>query len=300
MTSSCIPASAPAPGTIEDRSLYLRRGRTGILLIHGLGGTPVEMRTVALGLARSGHTVSCPQLAGHCGSAAQLKATGWKDWMRSVEEAHDRLLQDCDTVIVSGLSMGAVLALHLAALRPATVHGVAMFAPTLWLNGWGVPWYARLFRICFNKVVADRFDFRETEPFGIKDPRIRQLIAGALASGDSSQAGQYSTPGSTMLELRWLSQTVRAELGSIKQPVLILHPREDDRADLSNAFHLQRHLGGSVEMIVLEDSYHIVTIDRQRHVVIDRTGDFATRISARIADKAKSAKPARDKVAAAA
>lgn len=286
------PEAAATAQPIEDRSLYLRRGRTGILLVHGLGGTPVEMRTVALGLARQGYTVYCPQLAGHCGSADQLRATGWKDWLASVEAAHDRLLDDCDTVIVGGLSMGAVLALHLAAIRPDTVAGVAMFAPTLWLNGWGVPWYARLFRLCRHKIVADRFDFRETEPFGIKDPRIRQLIANALASGDSSQAGQYSTPGSTMLELRWLSNKVRSQLSSIKQPVLILHPREDDRADLSNAFYLQRHLGGSVETVVLDDSYHIVTIDRQRHVVIERTGDFAGRIAARIAQRQPRPAPA--------
>jgi len=28
---------------------------------------------------------------------------------------------------------------------------------------------------------------------------------------------------------------------------------------------------------VLDDSYHIVTLDRQRHVVVDRTLDFVAR-----------------------
>ena len=46
----------------------------GFLLIHGLGGTPIEMRYVAQGLARAGHTAHVPQLAGHCGTAADLKA----------------------------------------------------------------------------------------------------------------------------------------------------------------------------------------------------------------------------------
>ena len=53
-----------------------------------------------------------------------------------------------------------------------------------------------------------------------------------------------------------------------------MHPREDDYADLNNAWYLQRNLKGMVDMVVLDDSYHIVTIDRQRHVVVDRTVAF--------------------------
>lgn len=272
-----------------DRSLHMSGGRTGILLIHGLGGTPVEMRFIAVGLARAGYTVSCPQLAGHCGTAEDLKATRWQDWYASVVEAHDRLRQECDVVIVGGLSMGAVLALHLAAERPDGVHGLALYAPTLRLDGWGIPWYARLFGLVRHRRVADLFDFVEREPFGIKDPRVRGLVTAAIQSGDSSQAGQLSTPGRSMLELRWLADTVRRSLARICQPVLLLHPREDDRASLRNAFHLQRSLGGSVETVVLDDSYHIVTLDRQRHVVMERTSRFAADVRHRLEERAAAA-----------
>ena len=261
--------------SIIDRRLHFSGGRTGILLIHGLGGTPVEMRFIAVGLARAGYTVSCPQLAGHCGSADDLKATRWQDWFASVKAAHDRLRQECDVVIVGGLSMGAVLALNLAAERPDSVHGLALYAPTLQLDGWGIPWYARLFRLVWHRKGADLFDFAEREPYGIKDPRVRGLVTAAIQSGDSSQAGQLSTPGSSMLELRRLAQAAKRSIGSIAQPVLVLHPREDDRASLRNAFHLQKKLAGRVETVVLDDSYHIITLDRQRHVVVERTSRFA-------------------------
>ena len=131
----------------DDRSYWFDGGRTGALLLHGLGGTPVEMRYVALALARAGMTVSCPQLAGHNGSFAELQASSWYDWYASAEMALDRLRERCDAVLVGGLSMGAVLALMLAAERKADVQGAALYAPTLRLNGWGVPWYARLFDI---------------------------------------------------------------------------------------------------------------------------------------------------------
>ena len=73
----------------EDRSFIFERGRAGALLLHGLGGTPVEMRYVAMGLARAGITVSCPQLAGHSGSFEELRDSRWQDWYASAEAALD-------------------------------------------------------------------------------------------------------------------------------------------------------------------------------------------------------------------
>src|SRR5262245_34332673 len=97
--------------TQADLSIRLPGGRLGFLLIHGLGGTPMELSYVAQGLARAGHTVHVPQLAGHCGTADELKATGWTDWYASVEREHDRLKSGCDAIVVGGLSVGSILAL---------------------------------------------------------------------------------------------------------------------------------------------------------------------------------------------
>jgi carboxylesterase len=265
--------------TIEDRSETFRGGSVGFLLIHGLGGTPVEMRFVGAGLARAGYTVSCPQLAGHCGSFEDLRATGWRDWYATVAEAHSALRKTCTKVIVGGLSMGAILALHLAAERPDDVHGTALFAPTLKLDGWGVPWYSAFFNLVRHRRTADLVTFSERQPYGIKDPRVRALVIAAINSGDSSKAGQLTNPGRIMLEMRWLVDTVKRQLGGIRQPALIVHPREDDRASLRNAAYLQGALGGMVDTCVLDDSYHIVTIDRQRDLVVQRTLAFARSIT---------------------
>ncbi len=269
-----------------DRSYRFDGGRTGVLLVHGLGGTPIEMRYVALALSRAGYTVSVPQLAGHCATEAELKFSHWQDWYGTIDRELTELRKSCDTVIVGGLSAGAVLSLHLAANRPDDVQGVACFAPTIWLNGWGVPWYARLFALVYHKWSANLIRFTECEPFGIKDKRLREMVVEALHSGDPSQAGMYSTPGGPMLEFRWLVNIVKKQLPSIKQPTLILHPREDDRADLGNAFYLQRKLAGPVDVTVLEDCYHIITIDRQRDVVADRTVAFVDRVAAKMATMA--------------
>lgn len=59
----------------KDRSIFLPRGDVGVLLLHGLGGTPIEMNNVARNFAERGSTVLCPTLAGHCGTEADLTAT---------------------------------------------------------------------------------------------------------------------------------------------------------------------------------------------------------------------------------
>jgi len=273
--------------TCVDRSYSFAGGRTGFLLIHGLGGTPVELKFVAKGLARHGFTVHCCQLGGHCGSEEDLLATGWSDWYASACAALDRIKQDCDTVIVGGLSMGAVLALHLAARRPTDVHGLALYAPTLWYDGWSTPWYRFLIRACmltrWGQFLFSRiYRFVEKEPYGIKDPYIRAVVIAAMKSGDSTQAGILVTPGEAVRQLCLLVDVVQKELPAITTPALIVQARDDDLSSLTNAEYLQRHLGGLVDTLILDDSYHIVTVDRQRDVVIEGSVAFATLLASRL------------------
>src|SRR5688572_25801993 len=119
---------------VYDQPGFGENGRIGFLLVHGLGGTPVELRFVAQGLTRAGFAVYCPLLEGHGGTEAELNATTWQDWYDSVVAAHDELRARCDMVVVGGLSSGALLALRLAAERRDEIASTVLFAPTLWPN----------------------------------------------------------------------------------------------------------------------------------------------------------------------
>lgn len=262
-----------------DHSLRYAGDRTGFLLIHGLGGTPVELRVVARGLHRAGHTVRCPQLAGHCGSEDDLLATSWQDWVASAEHALDAMKAECDTIIIGGLSMGAVMAMHIAARRQGDVAGLALYAPTLWYDGWSIPWYSFLLKLLIDTPIGRRFRFVEREPYGIKDPRIRTMIVNAMGRGDSSEAGLLGTPSGSVRQMWGLIKETRRVMGSIRLPALLVHAREDDVASLTNAFYVQRRLGGMVDTVVLDDSYHLVTIDHQRDIVIERSIGFARRLA---------------------
>jgi carboxylesterase len=271
----------PAPPPIgKDHSIFIPGNRTGVVLLHGLSGTPVEMGEVARDMAARGYTVSCPQLAGHCGTYEDLKAVRWHDWVASALEAVQHLRKTCDTVIIGGLSTGAILSLNLAARYPDLIQGVAVLAPTLWLNGWMVPYHAYLFNIVLQKPVANQFDFPDLPPHGIKDEAIRQRVKSAIDSGDSSIAGLAITPGGAVIEHRWLVNATRRDMKWIKQPVLIVHPRQDDYAHFNNVADIIQRVSGPVETITLDDSYHIVTVDRQRHILMDRLAAFVARVAA--------------------
>lgn len=272
--------------TIVDRSFMFGKGGTGFLLVHGLGGTPIELKFVAKGLARLGFAVHCCQLAGHCGTEADLLATGWPDWYASVTAAFEEMRARHDTVIVGGLSMGAVLALHLAAERPDEVDGLALYAPTFWYDGWATPWYRfvlePLLLTSFTRfLVGLVYRYVEREPYGIKDPAIRAVVVAAMQSGDTTLAGILVTPGKSLCQFGLLASRVRKELSAIKTPALIVQARDDDLSSMKNAEYLQRHLGGIVNTLVLDDSYHIVTVDRQRDLLIESSAAFARGVATR-------------------
>src|SRR5262245_16832320 len=84
-----------------------------------------------------------------------------------------------------------------------------------------------------------------------------------------------SSPVTAVTAASGLVNAVRWRVHEIRQPVLLVHPRQDDRANIANSFWLQRHLAGPVSMVVLNDSYHVITMDRQRQLVADRTVAFA-------------------------
>ena len=274
-----------------DHSFTIGDGRIGFLLIHGLGGTPLELKFVAKGLARRGFTVHCPQLAGHCGDESDLLATNWRDWYATVEGALESLSKRCDTIIAGGLSMGAVMALHLAAQRRDNVHGLVLYAPTLWHDGWAMPWSVFWLRFGVLSAIGHRlfarfYRYTEVEPYGIKDPAIRAVVLAAMTSGDTTRAGIQVTPGEAIRQHCDLVDVIKPNLTSISTPALLIQARDDDMASLKNSEYLQRHLRGPVSTVILDDSYHIVTVDRQRDIVIEASAAFATNLAARRAKAA--------------
>ncbi len=277
---------------MKSSEFFLPGGRDGVLLIHGLTGTPAEMRFVGKGLHRAGYSVLGMQLAGHCGNEADLLATGWRDWYRSVTEAADRLAGQVDRVFVGGLSMGALLALKLAAERPGQVNGLALYGTTFAYDGWTIPRIAKLsflLPLAIRLGIGRKQRFMEKPPYGIKCERVRERIAGSMLSGDSAGGGLPGNPWPSLAEFYRLSSRVRKQLDQVRAPCLVVHAANDDVASVRNAQIVERSVGAEVETMLLHNSYHMVTVDQEHREVIARSADFFARCVGADADTATGA-----------
>lgn len=266
---------------IGNHEIHLAGNRTGVLLIHGLTGTPSEMRDVARRLhAGGGYTVHCVQLAGHCGNVDDLIATGWRDWYQSVVDAAARLRQEVDYLFVGGLSMGAVLALKYASAHP--VSGVLVYGATFRADGWSVPPSARLLAplllpLATRLRIGRRRMVNEAEPYGIRNETLRRRIAKAMLGGDSGAAGLPGNPWPSLSEMVRLSRNVRRNLWRVADPCLILHAEHDDVAHRRNALLVRDRVSGPCELALLKNSYHMITIDNDRDELVSRSLAFIAR-----------------------
>lgn len=269
---------------LGDNGFHLRKGRVGLLLVHGLTGTPAEMKPFGRLIAAAGLTVACPQLAGHCTSIADLKATRWPDWYRSVERAFEALDRECDQVFVAGLSAGALLALLLAAAKGRRVSGLILLSVVFFFDGWNVPnrLMRTLMRVLAWTPLRHVMYWRETPPYGIKCARTRARVAAALSSKNARAAGvgYFKTPVTVIQESMRLMREARRSLGRVMAPTLIVHSTEDDTASLENAHVARRHVGAArVETCFIDDTYHVLTLDKRKEDVARRVARFCLDIA---------------------
>jgi len=106
-------------------------GATGALLCHGFTGSPATLRPWAEYLAAAGLTVSLPRLPGHGTTWQEMSRTRWEDWHAEIERAFAELQGHTSEIFAMGISMGACLALRLAAQHGPEVAGLVLVNPSV-------------------------------------------------------------------------------------------------------------------------------------------------------------------------
>jgi carboxylesterase len=234
-----------------------------VLLLHGLTGAPAELQSVTRALRRAGYPVETPLLPGHGADEKALLRTGWRDWLDGAEAELLRLTE-AEPAVVGGLSMGAVLALALAQRHPDRVRGLLLLAPTLKYDGFNCPSHSWVLTYAARTPLIRFYRFWERPPYGIKDERLRAKIAEMMFGGESGDAGLPFLPGRSLAQNLKLITEVEGRLQDVLAPALIVHAVEDDVTDVANARRLAASISGPAQLMLLEDSYHLVTVDRER------------------------------------
>ncbi len=262
------PLAEPSTHPFDHAALGPAGTRASALLLHGFTGSPYELSVVGTALAAQGIRSKGILLPGHGTSPAALNQIKAKDWQDAVVDAWQSLPTDKPRFIV-GFSMGGLLALWLAARKPAEPCGVVLLAPALRLTNAGE--------------LAVRLAAR-----GLW--RLRPLWPKPQSGGDvedrealSKNPTYPSIPLRGLLELDDLRSQVLPALPDVTAPVCILHGMRDRTVDPVAATMAAQHVNSAhVELYRLPRSRHVLGLDVERDLVCGRITRFAGDILAKL------------------
>lgn len=230
-------------------------GEHGVILVHGFTGSPSEMRLLGNYLNDRGYTVLAPRLTGHGTTPEAMARTDWSEWYGNVEDAYYLLRGMCQNVDIVGLSMGGILSLKLAAAHP--VGRVAALSSPVFIADKRLPMLP-LYRLIRKFAVKRRRTFHDVDPI--------------------YSVCYDKTPLNCLSSLLELIKKVDAILPSVKQPTLIVQSRNDHTVRPKSARYIYERVGSREKQLIwLEESGHIVTLDCERERVFSVVDDFLRR-----------------------
>ncbi|WP_406009438.1 alpha/beta fold hydrolase [Streptomyces sp. NBC_00637] len=233
-------------------------GEVGVLLCHGFTGSPQSLRPWARYLAGQGLTVSLPLLPGHGTRWEDMALTGWPDWYAEVDRELRALRDRCSRVFVAGLSMGGALALRLAAKHGEGVDGVIVVNPANKVHGLSA--YAL--------------------PVARHLVRTTKGITSDIAKEGVLESGYDRVPLHSAHSLRAFLRMIDGELPQVTQPLLLLHSVQDHVVPAADSARvLGRVSSTDVTEILLEQSYHVATLDHDADRIFEESYAFIARIA---------------------
>ena len=258
--------------------------RTGVLLLHGLGGSPAELYPLTCELRSAGYEVSAPTIDGLACGTDMESTFSWQDWLANAEAHYDALAEKCGTIHVCGFCGGALLASLLSVARQKSFGELVMISPTFNGDGWAVPLRFMAYKLVTQRWLARLFTFHEREPFGLKDERIRGVVLRMLERTHKPEEHIFDISGVKMMEFNRLARNVKKMLSEVTARTLVVHAREDDVSSLGNAERVVRKINGPTEMQVVADCYHVILLDRHRTVAINAVLRFLSAAQQRLAN----------------
>jgi carboxylesterase len=269
-----------------------------VYLIHGVTGTPAEMRYLSVGISRQGWNVYAPTLPGHGQTLRDLVATRLEDWRGQVLAQLEYARARYDLVFAAGLSAGGLLALDAADAVP--LDGLGALSPTFFYDGWNRPWTSALLPFGMKIIpygLQHLFFHVDGPPYGIKEEFLQGEMRAAYSTramlrewvnlwwprkarppGEQASKGNPLFPVRVFTEVDRLITRVRRSMGNITVPTLILQAREDDVSSPKNAQFLYDGLKTTEkEIVYLDDCYHVITVDKQKRQVVTHLAEFFKR-----------------------
>ena len=232
--------------------------RVGILLSHGFTGSPASMVPWGRHLAGLGFGVAVPRLPGHGTTWQEMNRTGWHDWYDELNRAFEKLKSEHDDVVVGGMSMGGGLVLKLAADRGRDVSGVMLVNAAVASN---------------NKQL-------------LAVPVLKRVIPSMPGIGNDIKKPGQDEHGYDRVPLKALGsmlagwKAVREDLPKVTQPIIHFRSAEDHVVDPSSSQIIASKVSSlEVEERILENSYHVATLDNDAPAIFEESVEFIRRVT---------------------
>ncbi len=241
---------------------FFQGGDIGVLLCHGFTGTTQSMRYLGEQLHAAGYTVIGPRLKGHGISPQAMAATTAADWIDSVDEALAKLRESCSQVFMAGLSMGGTLTLYTAAKHADVIKGA----------------------IPINAVVHMGKSDMAGLAFDRSMPEMVPGIGSDVKDAAVTELAYREVPVAAIRQIYALAAVTQDLLPRITCPTLVIQSRHDHVVNPSNGPRIVGLVGsGRVELVWLEDSYHVATIDNDKDLIAQHAIAFIQSITGHMA-----------------
>ena len=239
---------------------FFRMGnRTGCVVLHGIGGTPANVRVVSDALAGEGYTVLAPVLPGHRETVRAMSKTTWRDWLSAAEGAYDRLRAcGCGRIYIVGLSLGGILAGTVAEEPERPAAGAVMICAPVRMQQ-----YLHLARAIRHLMPVIRYQNEGTGADELYDEGYRQMYDSGFPTGK-------------LQDLHILILKFRRGLKRLTCPLLFFSAKYDNKVSPSSAGYIRRHAGNAspLRTVFLENSPHGCTYGPERDLVAETVRDF--------------------------
>jgi carboxylesterase len=105
-------------------------------------------------------------------------------------------------------------------------------------------------------------------------------IGSDIADPDQREEAYTETPLRALLSMFDAAIELQDVLGSINCPILLFTSRQDHVIPPINSDHLAERVGGPVERVWLERSFHVATLDYDRDEIESRAVEFGAKVAA--------------------
>ena len=224
----------------------------GVLLIHGFTSTTSSIMFLAQQFSEAGFHVELPSLPGHGTTWQNLNKTSYQDWIAELQNSLQILQFRSSKIYVCGLSLGGALALRIAQLN-SKISGIILINNACKFTHPKF-WFVPIIRFFIPSTPAIASD--------IKDPEEKEIA-------------YLRTPTKAVHQMLCLMKTVRKNLSQTKQPVLIFKSKEDHVVPRVSALYTFKKIGSyQKELIWLENSYHVATMDYDKELIAEKSIEF--------------------------